>query len=1060
MEFLALFQPLRLVKIALLLPTVFCQTSFGQSPSRIQFNRDIRPILSENCFACHGPDEAQRATEMRLDEAKSISKYLLPGKAEESEIYQRVTSSDLSMRMPPSDSKKELTPEQIELIRRWIEEGGSVQSHWSFVAPEQPKVPDVQQEFTNPIDTFLATTLQQRGLELAPEADKNTLIRRVAFTLTGLPPTVEELNRYLADESPTAYEAMVDRYLASPHYGEEMARHWLDLARYGDTHGMHLDNERQMWAYRDWVVRSFNRNQPFDQFTLEQLAGDLLDAPTTEQLVATGFNRCNVTTGEGGAIDEEYLYRYAVDRTNTAMQVWTGLTAECAACHDHKFDPISQKEYYSLYAFFNSAADPAMDGNALLTAPVVSTASVDQARQIDDFKKRISEQIQLLDAKVAALDYHDPALAEPPPSLTEVETVFFDDEFPSFGKVTHLGQPTSIIPEGAGVPIFSGQNVLQRQDLGLAQDVFEGSSQPFIIPQNGKIKAEVWIKSKDLPKSIMLQFFKEGWNHRAVWGDYDVIPWGKPDTTERVRFGDLPAGDSWVHLEFSASDIGLQPGDEVTGFAFTQFGGSVYWDRLTVEGISDPAKDPKRSFRAWRIAHRKKPPADLPEDLKAILKKRPPAGNSDVSVSSDDGSSEPTISEPEATISTEDEDRPLLHYWLKNICAEFKPQLAPSIAQIQSLEKQLKEFESAIPQTFIYRDLPQPRESFLMKRGQYNSPGEKVTPDVPVFLPSLNPKDPSRPNRLDFANWLLSAEHPLTARVIVNRYWQQIFGTGLVKSSGDFGSQGEMPSHPELLDWLALHFRESGWDVKQLVRLMVNSRAFRQHSAVTHALLEVDPENRLLSRGPRLRLGAEQIRDNALFVSGLINLDFGGRGVRTYQPPNIWEPVGYIDSNTRNYIQDSGSALYRRSLYSFYKRTAPPPFMANFDAPNREQICTKRDRSNTPLQALQLMNDVQHVEAARALAERMMKHSSIVGERIKFGFQLVLSRDPREEESRVLEQLNSEFLERYQSAPDDAVKLISTGDSEPNQRLEGAELASMTMVANTILNLDETLNRN
>jgi hypothetical protein len=1041
------------------------QTSEKTSvPAKIDFNRDIRPILAENCFACHGPDESHRATDFRLDQAGGIETAVTAGDPDASELYQRVISDDKSMRMPPLESKRELSVEQIELLRQWIEVGGQFQTHWSFVAPTKPERTELPITQANPIDQFLAAELSQHGLEFSPQADKSTLIRRVAFTLTGLPPTLDELKLFFEDESPEAYETMVDRYLSSPHYGEEMARHWLDLARYGDTHGMHLDNERHMWAYRDWVVNSFNRNQRFDEFTIEQLAGDLLPNPSVDQLVATGFNRCNVTTGEGGAIDEEFRFRYAVDRTNTAMQVWTGLTAECAACHDHKFDPISAKEYYSLYAFFNSAADPAMDGNALLTMPVVSTASEEQAKQVADYRKRIAEQNLKLDAKVAALEYQDPALQQPPPPLKQVETILFDDEFPSFGRVSHLGQPTSIIPEGAGVPIFSGDFVLQRQEPGLAQDVFEGATQPFIIPQNAKLEVEVWLKSTDPPKAIMLQFFKGGWNHRAVWGDYEIIPWGAPNTSEKVHFGDLPESDRWVHLEFDATKIGLQPGDEITGFAFTQHGGAVYWDRLVIKGVSDPAQDPQKSFRAWRFANRRTPPNDLPETLKPILRRRLPALTSDVRVeinpAIDDQDQPSSPSTDRSDTNSEDEERLLLNYWLRNVCVDVKPQLASMVIEIERLEWQLKDYESSIPQTFIYRDLPNPRESYVMKRGQYNDPGDKVTPSVPAFLPPLNPKDAERPNRLDFANWLLSPEHPLTARVMVNRFWQQIFGNGLVKSSGDFGSQGEPPSHPELLDWLAIHFRESGWDVKALIRLMVTSQTFRQTVAVSPRHLELDPENRLLSRGPRMRLGAEQIRDNALFVSGLINLEMGGRGVRPYQPPNVWEPVGYIDSNTRNYKQDSGPALYRRSLYTFYKRTAPPPFMANFDAPNREQICTKRDQSNTPLQALQLMNDVQHVEAARALAERMLKRESDFEGRIVFAYQVVLSRKPREEEVKLLEQLYDGLLKRYHATPEEAKQLISTGETLPDAKLDVSELAALTLIANTVLNLDETLNRN
>jgi hypothetical protein len=1052
--------------VAVFVFSVFLQAGAGHAQDlSVDFNRDIRPLLSENCFACHGPDEAHRATEMRLDQADSISEFLQAGDAEESELYRRVVSADESHRMPPPESNKELSSEQIRRIKKWIEEGGKVQAHWSFVAPSKPSLPQLKPQFNHPVDAFLASTLRQNGLEFSPPADKPTLIRRVAFSLTGLPPTREELNQYLADESPQAYEAMVDRYFASPQFGEEMARHWLDLARYGDTHGMHLDNERQMWAYRDWVVQSFNRNQPFDQFTREQLAGDLLPDATTEQLIATGFNRCNVTTGEGGAIDEEFRYRYAVDRTNTAIQVWTGLTAECAACHDHKFDPISHKEYYSLYAFFNSAADPAMDGNALLTMPVISTADETQIQRLAEYREQVDRLNRALEELISSLDYRDPALEVPRPPAVEFENVWFDDAFPSFGKLNFIGQPTQLVDESIGVPIISGDFALRRQEMGLAQDVFEQATEPLIIPAQARIAVDVWIDEANPPKTVMLQFFKDGWNHRALWGDYDTINWGKPDTMERVRLGDLPEAGRWVHLEFDAEQVGLRTGDQIRGFAFTQFDGTVYWDRLVVRGVSDPVEDPFRSFRAWWKKNQKHASENVPEALKTILKKTEPSRAQ--SAKPPEGAGPPTetvqllsSAETSEDVASEAEIRQLLGYWLKNVSTEVQPRLVESVKAVKQAEDKRKSFENSIPQTFVYRDLPQPRESFVMKRGQYNSPGEKVMPDVPAFLPPLRAADPQRPTRLDLAEWLLSDEHPLTSRVIVNRFWQQIFGIGLVKSSGDFGSQGDVPTHPELLDWLALEFRESGWDVKGLIRMLVTSQAFRQQSHLTPALLDRDPENRLLARGPRIRLDAEQIRDNVLFVSGLVRLEMGGRGVKTYQPPNLWEPVGYIDSNTRNYVQDHGPALYRRSLYTFFKRTAPPPFMANFDAPNREQMCTKRERSNTPLQALQLMNDVQHVEAARGLAERMMSHSNDFTERIEFAHQVVLCRQPREIEMAVLKPFYESLLTRYRAAPEDAQKLISIGESIPDAKWDVAEFAALTLVANTLLNLDETLNRN
>ena len=1017
----------------------------SKAGNKISFNRDIRPILSDHCFACHGFDAKNRQADLRLDtpagalSETSGSPAIVPGQLEESPLWLRINESDAALRMPPPESHKELTAAQIELIKRWIEAGASYQKHWALERPVVVPVPSVLPDSGNPIDAFLLVRLQEHGLTMLAEADRRTLIRRVAFAVTGLPPTPADVETYLLDRSPAAYERMVDRYLASPHYGEEMARHWLDLVRYGDTHGLHLDNERQMWSYRDWVVDSFNRNLPYDQFTIDQLAGDLVTNPTMEQLIATGYNRCNVTSSEGGSIDAELLYRYAVDRASTTMSSWMGLTGGCAVCHDHKFDPISQKEFYSMYAFFNSAADPAMDGNALLTDPIMKLERPEHRLKLADWDQQIAARQQALDSLALQVVYADPAEAASRPAEVSLETVWMDDEFPPSGQLqASPGAPTKFVSAEGGEPVFSGQSSLQRIDTGLAQDVWEHAQTPLPIPIQGQIFAYVWLDPSDSPKSIMLQFYKDGWNHRAVWGDYQAIDWGAINTTERVLMGPLPAAGMWVRLEVPIQSVGLTAGDSLTGFALTQFGGKLNWDKVGVQGIANPVSDPAQSFQAWRQQAIGKDTPGLATELNALLKMGP-------------GSPLPPA----------DLDR-LRAYYLQSVCVETTPQFAEPIAELKKLQSERQAFFDAIPSTFVYRDLPQPRESFIMLRGQYDQPGEKVEPNVPEVLPPLTKANPAgMATRLDLARWLFTPEHPLTARVAVNRFWQQFFGTGLVKTSGDFGSQGDAPSHPELLDWLALNFQEGNWDVKQLVRLLVTSAAFRQDVHVNSEVYSLDPENRWYARGPRLRLDAEQIRDNALFVSGLMRLQMGGPGVKPYQPANVWEPVGFAGSNTRNYQQDKGDALYRRSLYAFYKRTAPPPFMMNFDAPNREQSCTRRERSNTPLQALQLMNDVQHVEAARTLAQRMLVSGGVdARNRIAFAYQLVLTREPADEEIQIIEQQLQSHLERYRQSPAEAEKLVALGESQRLQTLDPAELAAYTLVANLILNLDETLNRN
>ena len=1016
----------------------------------LEFNRDVRPILSNNCFACHGMDAKHRKAELRLDTLEGATadhdgaRAVVPGKLSSSELWRRITSSDADEMMPPPDSHKKISDKDKQILKRWIEQGAPYQKHWAFEPPAAPAVPEVKGAgfiVRNPIDAFIAERLQSDGLTMSPEADKETLIRRVSFALTGLPPKVADVEAFLADQAPQSYERMVDRYLASPFYGEEMARHWLDVARYADTHGLHLDNERQMWAYRDWVIGAFNRNEPFDQFTIEQIAGDLIPNATQDQFVATGFNRCNITTGEGGSIAAEYTFRYAVDRTSTTVQAWMGLTAGCAQCHDHKFDPISQKEFYSLYAFFNSAADPAMDGNALLTAPVMKVDSPQTRSQREVLDKKIAEKQQQLEDEAARLQYTDPATVTPPPPESEVETVWLEDAFPEGAQVAvHPGgHPTTFVAAAQGGQVFSGKLALKRSGKGIAQDYYNAGAAPLAIPPQGSVVAYAWLDPANPPRAIMLQFHKGGWLHRAVWGDYNAINFGAPGTTQKVNMGPLPAMGQWVRLEVPVDKIGLAGGDQLSGFACTQFDGIVYWDKVGTVGRSSPATDPQHSFVVWWKQAAGKDTPGLAPHLNEIAKHGP----------GDD-------------VKQEDEDR-LRAYYLQAVCLDTKPQFAKTMDEIVKFRGEREALDkTATTNTFIFKDLPKPRDSFVMIRGAYDKPGAKVLPDVPAFLPPLKMADPkARPTRLDLAQWLISPENPLTARVTVNRFWLQFFGTGIVKTSYDFGSQGQLPSHPELLDWLATDFRSHGWNVKNLVRLMLTSATFRQSSRVTPELWAKDPENRLYARGPRFRLDAEQIRDNALFVSGLINLEMGGKGAKPYQPGNIWEPVGFVGSNTRFYKQDSGSALYRRSIYTFFKRTAPPPFMANFDAPNREQFCSQRERSDTPLQALQLMNDVQHIEAARALAERMLTEGGATpAERLSFAYRTVLSRRPDAEEVKLVEEQLKTHLDRYRQDAAAATKLISQGQSKPKAGLAPAELAAYTLVANMILNLDESLTRN
>ena len=1016
-----------------LLSLLFASFTLPAMGVPLSFNRDIRPILSDKCFACHGFDAKKREAGLRLDQPESAFKpnkegnrAIVAGKPEESMVWQRISSLDLDEMMPPPDSHKTLEEAEKALLRQWIQQGAPYEKHWSFEALVKPAVPEGP---GSEIDRLVLAPLQASGATLSPEADRATLIRRVSLALTGLPPRMEEVDAFLTDQSADAYGRMVDRFLASPHYGEEMARHWLDVARYGDTHGMHLDNERQTWAYRDWVVNAFNRNLSFDQFTIEQLAGDLLPNPDQDQQIATGFNRCNVTTGEGGSIDAEFIFRYAVDRVSTTSQAWLGLTAGCAVCHDHKYDPITTKEFYSLYAFFQSNADPAMDGNVLLTQPVLKVKPMDYDAKMQGFSKKESTLRQRLEEQAEQVVYEDPAMQIPAPAVTPLESIWFEDAFPAGAKAVAAGHPLTLVDD----PVWSGKKSLKRSGQAMAQDSYESGAPPMDVPPQPKFFVHVFLDPADPPREVMIQFHTGAWSHRAVWGQ-DLIEFGAKNTTERFVAGPLPEPGRWVKLEVAGSSMGLAAGAKVSGMAFTVHGGTVYFDKLGVTGLVDPAKDPARSLAAWRKAQSGKDTPGAPPDLNGSIKEGPDKPRQEAEL------------------------KKIQQFYLLNVCSTTRGAFAGLQSEVAAVVKERTDYDGGVPSTFIFNDLPQPRESFVMIRGQYDQPGEKVVPATPAILPALKQSGP-RANRLDLAKWLVAPENPLTARVTVNRLWQQLFGTGLVKTAHDFGTQGSVPSHPALLDWLAVWFQENHWDVKQLVRKIVTSATFRQQSSALPGVWVQDPENRKLLRGPRFRLDAEQLRDQALFVSGLMQLGMGGKGVNPYQPPNIWEPLAFGGSNTRFYKQDTGPGLYRRTLYTFFKRTAPHPLLVNFDAPNREQSCVRRDRTNTPLQALQLMNDVQHYEAARGFAQRIMASASSPEARILFAYRSVLARPPTAEESAVLQEFYQHQLAKYQNTPAEATKAIHFGESKPPPDLGAPELASWTLVANLLLNLDEAIVR-
>ena len=1028
----------------LLLAAIFAVTVeslSAEESNRIEFGRDILPILSDRCFQCHGPDEAQRESNLRLDlkeeafsEADSGEVAIQPGDASKSPLISRITHEDPDLLMPPPESGLTLSEEEIQKLRKWIDQGAKWEQHWAFVPPETPKVPRPVSDWAtrNPIDHFIHEGVQSAGLTPQPEADKETLLRRVTLDLTGLPPTIEEMDDFLADDTPEAYEKVVDRLLKSDRYGEHMARVWLDAARYADTHGLHLDNERQIWPYRDWVIKSFNRNMPFDEFTIEQLAGDLLPAPNLGQKVATGFNRCNVTTSEGGSIDEEYYVRYAVDRVETTSTVWLGLTAGCAACHDHKFDPLTQKEFYQLFSYFFSLTEKAMDGNALLPPPAIKVPTDEQRVQ----QQNLNEELTRLRAEIRKrLDeyvYQDPRSDVELPTLQRSDRIWFDDELPAGAVPQGNGENPWKFVSGEEHPVFSGETASVRTGEGLTQHFFTGATEPLMIGDNDSLFAYVYLDPDNPPETVQLQFNDGSWEHRAYWGADKGHGAGR-NNASNLKMGELPATGEWVRLEVPAASVGLNSGAKLNGWAFTQFGGTVHWDSPGIVTIAPLSAEQLASQNIWELYLKEVKQGGLPGEVQKAL-----------DVASGDRN--------------EGQLKAIRDHYLKQVNPESTQYFAESLKQEQDRTNELNTLNGAIPSSLIMEERAEPRQAHILERGEYTLKRDPVSSATPEWLGPQPEESPN--NRLGLAKWLVNPEHPLTARVTVNRYWQHYFGTGLVKTSEDFGIQGERPSHPELLDWLALDFIDSGWDVRRMQKQIVMSATYRQASRVTPEQLSIDPENRLLSRGPRFRLDAEIIRDQALYVSGLMHGVLGGPSVKPYQPAGLWKPVGFGGSNTSVFKQDSGEKLYRRSMYTFWKRTSPPPSMTTFDAPDRETCQVRRARTNTPLQALVLMNDVQFIEAARKFAERILRNGGESDEqRLVYAFRSIVGRRPSTGELEKLLVFQADYRQQFGQDETAVTQFLSAGESPRDESLDASDLAAWSMLAHLLMNLSETITK-
>jgi hypothetical protein len=1020
----------------------------GAAEDKIDFGRQIRPLLAEKCFYCHGLDETRRSTDMRLDVREGLygttdggESVIVPGKPDESAIYQRLVADDESERMPPPDSHWEMKPTEIEIIKRWIEQGASWQQHWSMIPPTRAAVPQVTDAAwpRNEIDHFILARLdaQQPPLTPSPEADKVTLLRRVTYDLTGLPPTPAEVDQFLADESATAYENAVERLLRSPHHGEHMARYWLDAARYGDTHGLHLDNIRVMWPYRDWVIRAFNDNMPFDQFTIEQLAGDLLPNPTLSQQVATGFNRCNVTTSEGGVIPEEYYVHYTNDRVATMSTVWMGISMGCVTCHDHKFDPYTMKDFYSLFAFFNSLDGPVMDGNQQDTAPVVRVASESQQAELSRLATQIAQLQSFMTKPLPEVDSQQQEWERQLVEALQQDANWTPVELKQYSSQNGA----TLSPLDDGSILVSGENA--------AQEVYEVTTW---IP-TGPVTA---IQLEGLVhESLTDGGAGRSSNSNVVLTEFEAEM--APASNGELQWQAVAFDLAWADHEQADGDYKIGnaiDGKPDTGWAIA--GHQQKGDRRAIFRAAKPLNHDNGFWLKLRLRH---------ESIYAQHQ----FGRFRLSVSSSPRITElGTDSVPadiielvkcDAADRTDDQRATIRDFYRQNIATEET--IVRARDELASLDKERNAIQSSLPTTFVWKELAEPKPAYVLARGAYDKPTDPVTRRTPASLPPMHVPMGETPNRLHLAKWLLSAEHPLTARVTVNRFWQQFFGIGLVETVEDFGSQGTPPSHPELLDWLAVDFRESGWDVRRLVRMIVLSSTYRQASQMTPEQIKLDPKNRLLTRGPRLRMDAEVIRDTALAASGLLVQTIGGASVKPYQPPGIWEAVGYTDSNTAKFTRDTGTALYRRSMYTFWKRTAPPPMMVTFDAPSRETCTVRRSRTNTPLAALALMNDEQFVEASRHLGQRVMTECAGTEEqRIDYAFRLVTARHPNEREVKVLLENYRGHLANYQSDVEAAKALLAVGEMPADVSLDASELAAWTMVANLLLNLDEAVTKN
>ncbi|HVT92124.1 MAG TPA: DUF1553 domain-containing protein [Bryobacteraceae bacterium] len=987
--------------------------------ANVEFNRDIRPILSDKCYACHGPDKGNRQAGLRLDVEETAKGKLadgripvVPGEPEKSEVFRRISSDNKGIRMPPAYSGHDkLSAHDIGLIRQWIAEGAPWQKHWAYIPPVKPEIP----ASANAIDYLVRQRLEREGLKPAPRADKPTLLRRVTLDLTGLPPSLEDLNAFLKDDSPKAYERVVDRLLASPRYGERMAFRWMEAARYADTNGYQSDGNRQMWRWRDWVIEAFNKNMPFDEFTIDQIAGDLLPHPTLDQKIATAFHRNHRTNAEGGIVPEEFRVEYVADRVQTTSIVWMGMTVGCARCHDHKYDPIPQKDFYRMAAFFNNVPENGLVYNWGNDDPLIKAPTPDQQVKLAELNRKAEAaeaKYKALGRKVQAAQrkWEKKAAKGSVPDWTVTkEMVFRQKGEQQFDGKKFETEKADKLKLDYLTPISITARIKPESENGAilskTEDYDEGAGHALYI-MKGHLRLHIIYRWTDIGLRVESE---------------ETIPLHQWENVAATYDGKRYASGVRMYLDGKPLKVKILfdqlnwPMDSKEPIRVGAGGG------LRFNGAIADARMYTRALTPDEVSA-----VGLTESLEEISKKKP---------------EERTAAE-----------------LAKLRLAFLETALPPKIRQVkdrmEAAQLERDKYDDSLPTVMVMKDEPGLRKTYVLKRGSYDAHGEEVTAGVPSVLPQLPANGPQ--NRLGLARWLVDRQNPLTARVVVNRYWQMLFGVGLVKTVEDFGSQGEWPLNQGLLDWLAVDFMDSGWNVKHVLKTMVMSETYQQSSKISPELLQRDPENRLLARGPRFRLPPEMIRDQALYTAGLLVEKLGGPSVKPYQPAGLWQELGGGDG----YVTDKGEGLYRRSLYTFWKRTVAPPEMVNFDSPTRDTCTVMESRTNTPLQALTLMDDVTYVEAARKLAERVMLDAPATPQgRIEYAFRTALARMPRPGEEQAVLDMLKHFEARYQKDPKAASSLLSEGESVVSPRLQPTELAAYTTVASLLLNLDEMVTK-